>query len=252
MINWVKLERKRRKLERKYEYQMGVIFRKQLRDYQRALDRNLLDAVETPDPYFSKGIKEIYEKMIRETVGEFENKFEELEKDIVKSKWEQMIDDYLSTIGAERITEIISYTKKYVVNRLKPILREGVANGDSIAAIGRKIISDIDEYKKGFSTYRAERIARTEIVGSSNWASFGSVQAAGLSDKVRKKWSAREDGREREAHREMNSKEAIPLNDKFEVRRLDGGFDLMEFPGDPRGSAGNVINCRCAIIYERI
>jgi hypothetical protein len=251
-VNWRKLEAKRRKLESKYDRQWNYVFARQLSGYQKALDTNFLDAAYSPDKHLEKGVKEIYEKMIRETAKEFEGNFDELKKSISKSKWEQMIIDYLATVGAERITEIIKYTKKYVLKRLKPILQEGISNGDGIAVISRRIIRDIDEYKIGFSRYRADRIARTEIVGTSNWASYSSAKAAGISDQIKKKWSCIIDGRERETHREMNDKPAIGMNEFFEVRRPDGGVDLMEYPADPRGSAGNVINCRCAIIYERI
>jgi hypothetical protein len=37
----------------------------------------------------------------------------------------------------------------------------------------------------------------------------------------------------------------IPKNEYFEVPTL-GGSEKLEFAGDPKGSAGNVINCRCA------
>jgi len=35
----------------------------------------------------------------------------------------------------------------------------------------------------------------------------------------------------------------VPLNENFNV---DG--EMLEYPGDPSGSAGNIINCRCG--YE--
>lgn len=252
MTSWEKLERKRRRLELKYYWQFNYVFISQLNKFQDALGDNLLDAVESPDKYLEKGIKATYERMIRETAYEFEGKYAELKKDEIRSKWEQMIIDYLATIGGDRITEIINYTKKYVLKRLKPILVEGIKNGSGIAVIARNIIKDIDEYKIGFSRYRADRIARTEVISTSNWASYNSAKNSGVADRLKKKWSSRVDGRERETHREMNSKEGILMNDFFEVRRPDGGVDRMEYPADPRGSAGNVINCRCAIIYERI
>jgi hypothetical protein len=45
----------------------------------------------------------------------------------------------------------------------------------------------------------------------------------------------------------MASKPAIPIDDFFDV-----GGEKLKYPGDPRGSAGNVIQCRCAVVYERI
>jgi hypothetical protein len=43
----------------------------------------------------------------------------------------------------------------------------------------------------------------------------------------------------------MAGKGAIELGARFEV---DG--ESLDRPGDPSGSAGNIINCRCGIIYE--
>ena len=47
----------------------------------------------------------------------------------------------------------------------------------------------------------------------------------------------------------MNNKKAA-INEKFVVVSKDGQTDEIDFPGDPRGQAANVINCRCTIIYE--
>jgi hypothetical protein len=251
-MNWRQLERKRKRLERKFGREFVKLFRSQIESFQNGLESNLLNTVNSPDRYFERGVEDLYTRMIKDTVGEFEGKFDEIRKADGKSKWEMMIIDYLANIGGQRITEIVAYSKKYILNRLKPILQEGIDSGEGISVIARRIIKDIDEYKIGFSRYRAERIARTEIVSSSNWASYGSVKASGLESRVKKKWLCQIDGRERETHAEMNSKEAIPMEDFFEVRTANGGVDLMEYPGDPRGSAGNVINCRCTIIYERI
>ena len=63
-------------------------------------------------------------------------------------------------------------------------------------------------------------------------------------DKV---WISALDARTRQApdskfdHYDMNQKR-VPLDKPFNV----SGEKLM-FPGDPKGSGGNVINCRCSV-----
>jgi len=247
-MNIDKINRKRSRLELEFKIKLDLVFRQQFAEFEEALEKDPKGAVDKIDNYFEKGIEPLYRQMITKTARAFEIP----EKELLKASfWENLILDFLEKNGGERITEIINFSRRYVIQRLRPILTQGVSNGEGIAVISRKIIADIGEYKGRLSSYRAERIARTEIVGTSNWASMNSAQATGLGKKLKKKWLASVDGRERETHREMNSKPAIEMDELFEVRRADGGFDKMQYPGDPRGSAGNVINCRCAIIYER-
>jgi HK97 family phage portal protein len=96
--------------------------------------------------------------------------------------------------------------------------------------------------------YRRDMIARTETIRSSNggsWALFNAWQVVEL-----KEWLATGDDRTRETHliawsqySEGGDPGPIPLNSAFNV----GGSSLM-YPGDSRGGAGEVINCRCTIL----
>lgn len=58
-----------------------------------------------------------------------------------------------------------------------------------------------------------------------------------------KRWQATHDQRVRHTHRTADG-QIRPLTEPFEV-----GDTRLQFPGDPRGSAGEVINCRCAARY---
>lgn len=64
-----------------------------------------------------------------------------------------------------------------------------------------------------------------------------------------KRWVPTRDDRTRRGpvfdHLAMENYPAIPLDYKFNV-----SGELMDRPGDPSASPGNVINCRCALIYE--
>jgi len=79
---------------------------------------------------------------------------------------------------------------------------------------------------------------------------FASVETAteaerDLNIKLVKKWLPAEDARTRPAHAAMANKPYIPMDDKFNV-----GGEMLSRPGDPAGSAGNVINCRCVLRYK--
>lgn len=74
-----------------------------------------------------------------------------------------------------------------------------------------------------------------------------------------KRWIATADGRTRRGHLEAHAKyknNPIPVTDKFIVRdwryTKKGGWrvvhtDELMYPGDPSGSPGNTINCRCTM-----
>lgn len=101
----------------------------------------------------------------------------------------------------------------------------------------------IYEYVKQptFYKWQAQRIARTETTYAMNNAMNVAADESQL--KLNKTWIAAGDGRERSTHRELNGT-TIPENDTF--------FTGLAYPGDPRGSAEEVINCRCTIGYEPI
>lgn len=99
---------------------------------------------------------------------------------------------------------------------------------------------------------RAERIARTEGHTSSQFAGQAQIDQLGLD--YRKRWVSTQDARTRDRkdafnHRGANG-QTVPRNEQFKIEKLSGGFELMDFPGDPSGSKGNVINCRCVQVYE--
>lgn len=59
-------------------------------------------------------------------------------------------------------------------------------------------------------------------------------------DKLLKGWLTRGDKRVRPTHRAAGRARPIPVNQPFLV-----GSDKLMFPGDPKGSPGETINCRC-------
>jgi len=74
-----------------------------------------------------------------------------------------------------------------------------------------------------------------------------------------KEWVTVEDGRVRDfgegdgivddfSHRSMNEV-TVPLDQPFKVPMRTGATEELMYPGDPSGSAANVINCRCAQVY---
>jgi len=95
--------------------------------------------------------------------------------------------------------------------------------------------------------YRREMIARTETIRASNAGSQALFNDWGVE---LKEWIATPDNRARATHlaawsdySEGGTPGPIPMDQVFGV----GGSSLM-YPGDPSGSPGETINCRCVLV----
>lgn len=118
-------------------------------------------------------------------------------------------------------------------------LVEGYAAGESTHQLAARV-----REVAGFTKHRAVAVARTEVVGAANAGSLAQLQLAGFTDEeCSKRWLATEDERTRIAHHVADG-QTVPLNQPFSV-----GGEGLQFPGDPRGRADNIIQCRCTLEY---
>jgi hypothetical protein len=250
-----KVERKRLKLERKYIALLEKVFNKQLNDFTKAIDDNLYGAVYSIDIYFNDVLLERALTRLWEETGE-EFRIDNVEAILVKSinpsTWASLLGQWIATTGGQKIVEINRFTKAYVLRKLRPVLNQGVQEGFGIPEIARNIIAGVKEYQGAFAKYRASRVARTEIVGMSNRASLMSAESSGLKNQIQKFWIPFIDKETRDSHKEMEGHPPIPLDETFTVNKRDDTTEQMAYPGDPEGSAENVINCRCVIGYKRV
>lgn len=134
---------------------------------------------------------------------------------------------------ADMFSDNVNTTTK---KRLKKSLAEGALAGESIPELAKRV-SDVMKNRIESS---AETIARTEVLSSSNAGTMFGYKQTGLVQK--KEWLSTYDGRTRDAHKHANG-QVVDIDKKFEV---DG--ESLRYPGDPSGSAENVVNCRCTII----
>lgn len=132
--------------------------------------------------------------------------------------------------------------------RLGAELTEGVNLGESIPNLAQRVMDVFDSMD-----YEAERIARTEVVGASNELGQAFANAVdGTPDiSLQKTWITAGDDSVRGSrpgdefsHIDADG-ETVGVNDAF----TGTGEELM-YPGDEAGSAGNIINCRCTVIYD--
>lgn len=98
---------------------------------------------------------------------------------------------------------------------------------------------EFDWYAERMPNYRAEAIARTETIRASNAGTTNLMQEWGIEEH---EWLATQDDRVRDDHAEAGG-QVVKVGEPFDV----GGEGLL-YPGDPAGSPGNTINCRCTTI----
>ena len=111
------------------------------------------------------------------------------------------------------------------------------AFADSLAAEeGREaLISRIQDTYGGINKARAGTIARTEVHNATQYGTIQGYKQGGLTTKI---WVAVLDSETRDSHAAVDGEE----------RPIDRPFSNgLMFPGDPAGSAEEVINCRCVI-----
>lgn len=142
--------------------------------------------------------------------------------------------DYIANEAVrQRITKVTETTREDIVR----IVAQGQAEGLAVREIADRINAAIPD----ISRYRGSVIGRTETHGAANSGAQEAAKAAGLP--LLKEWVASESERTREDHRAADG-QRVEMEQPFSV-----GGDLLMYPGDPAGSAGQVINCRCAVVH---
>lgn len=152
---------------------------------------------------------------------------------------------YMRLYGVSRAAKIINST---AAGLSREVLR-GQRRGLSKAEIARNILNKLPQTVAN----RARIIAATEVHSAAQFGMHHEATRSGRS--LTKTWITVEDDRVRDfsggaqySHRLMHNKRA-GLERSFSVPSRDGSSELLRFPGDPNGSAGNIINCRCTVVY---
>ena len=149
--------------------------------------------------------------------------------------FERLVQEYIITYGGEQIAEDISRT---TVTQIMAQIEAGRQSGIGVAEIGKNIRKNAAAIGRA----RSAVIARTETHSAGNYGALKSADEVGLP--MVKEWiSDNTPGRTREDHLDADG-QTVPKDEPFIV----GGESLM-FPGDPAGSASQIINCRCSTGY---
>ena len=139
-------------------------------------------------------------------------------------------------ILADRSLETFANISKTTTERIMSRIEQGMSESQSISDIAQGI-RDIAKV----SAARAMTIARTEVLTASSIGEAEAMKdAAELIPDLMKVWVSAKDERVRESHQELDNDKAIPYNETFS--------NGLQFPRQPGGEAGEVINCRCSLL----
>ena len=158
---------------------------------------------------------------------------------------DRLMQSWINTTGATKITQITQTTQQEV----RGIINRGIRDGLSEREIG-KLIRDTAPTK---SASRAQTIARTEVHAASQASAQNVAEAANLN--MVRVWVSSKGERTRTIadgakfdHLAADGQK-VGMNERFVIQGANGTEELR-YPGDPAGSAANVINCRCAVVFE--
>ena len=181
-------------------------------------------------------IKEMYKEIY---VTVCKPHYKRIEKSIkLDIDFEAIISQWLNTNAGLRIVSVHSTLIESIIK----VIQDGYDSNISVADITRNL-----QNRFGWFKPQALRIARTETTTATNYAT---VLAAKNSDLVLEKtWISVQDNRTRRPpnsmfdHLDMNG-QVVSETGMFFV-----GGEEIEYPGDPNGKAGNIINCRCKVVF---
>ena len=124
--------------------------------------------------------------------------------------------------------------------QVKEAITQGIIQGKSYPAVSREVKERLD-----ISATKAQRIVRTEAHRAREEGKLASLEhAAKQGLNIKKRWVSAMDSRVRDEHGAADG-QIVDMEESFVV-----GGEELEYPGDPAGSAENVINCRCTMIAE--
>lgn len=126
-----------------------------------------------------------------------------------------------------------------VADALADSLRQGAAYGEGIPELNTRVQTVF-----GVGERRGETIARTETHGAAENTSYTAAGAVHAEQPLTKTWLATLDDRTRDTHVDADG-QTVAYDESFDV-----GGDSLDYPGDPSGSAEEVVNCRCTVTYQ--
>jgi len=171
----------------------------------------------------------------------FKKSMKQVAADLLRQDW---FNEYTISFA-----QPINATTEETIRRL---IEQGVVEGWSVPTMqkhletlfsqwmtGKLTAEEFEWFEERMPEWRWEIISRTETMRALNTISYRLYSAWGVESH---EWASAHDNRVRLDHLEADG-QVVRIGTPFNV----GGEGLL-FPGDPRGSPANVIQCRCTTL----
>lgn len=120
--------------------------------------------------------------------------------------------------------------------QIQSVMMQGILQGESLPQISKRIADTMGESNRKSTT----RYARTAMTGAQNAGRVDAYERAEkMGIKTEQEWLATLDDRTRDSHRLMDG-EHVKVGETFS--------NGCRYPGDPRGPAAEIWNCRCTLV----
>lgn len=158
-----------------------------------------------------------------------------------KAKWEQ--ENKAAAKFAKKLKKLVpamnSTSADHMLRSFKKAIETGKTPAER-ATLVKEVSKQAANGEEGpFTMTRAVTVSRTLSTAAANGGKLEGWKQSGLVKK--KRWRAANNKRTRKDHKEVNGDE-VDIDKPFIV----GGEKLMH-PGDPSGSAKQIVNCRCTM-----
>lgn len=234
------------RLSARFERALRVEIAKTMREVADAYEKRGELAIPLAVQEHSAGIQRTLEADYRLVASHFGKRLLDEAKsysgpDVIKASLSERlgfaIGSFISRVIASKVTQINRTTE----SQIRSIIRGGLDEGLGVDKIGKRI----RETAAPMSALRAHIIARTETHTAANFGAQTAAELTGLD--MKREWISASDDRTRdtsEADHVDADGQVVGMKEPFIV----SGEKLM-FPGDPSGSAANIINCRCSVVF---
>lgn len=242
----IELTKMQQNIERMFSKSVGVIINRQFRKAARLIQDYRMNDVYLVFSAERNNMIELLRKYYRR-IGKvfFDRFYEDIEKSFLNFETKTVIDEfwqemeaYIGTTALRKVQRIDNTTR----NMFRIIINKGLEKGKSNVEIAK----DLRKTGAVQKAWRAKRIARTEC----HSASVHSLDVAAKTTRMmrQKEWLSARDSRTRinPFNHLLANGERVLINAFFQRT----GESLM-YPGDyQRGSAANIVNCRCVELFH--
>lgn len=153
-----------------------------------------------------------------------------------KSRLDERVIAFARERAAERVRGIDQATQA----RVGRVIARAVEQRTDLAGLSRQIESTLADVAPS----RARQIARTEVGTATSFGDDAAARESGVP--MLRVWLTARDGGLRHPSADGLEGQTRELGEPFDVR----GYAL-DYPLDPSGPASEVVNCRCALDYQR-